>query len=54
MYRLTDLDAAKNFKSAFIPISSLEARSIIHMKPWCSEKFNALTRLKLYSYQGSV
>lgn len=52
MYRIIDLDAEKNFQSAFIPISSLEARPVIHMKPRGSEKFNALTRLKLYSYQG--
>lgn len=52
MYRIIDLDAEKNFKSAFILISSLEARSIIHIKPRGSEKFNALTRLKLYRYQG--
>ena len=52
MYRIIDLDAEGVFKSAFIPISSLQARPILHVNPWDSEKFNALTRSKLHSYQG--
>lgn len=42
----------KNFKSALIPISSLQVRPILQIKPWCSEKLNAPTRSELYSNQG--
>lgn len=45
MFRIIDLDAEKDFKTAYIPISSLQVRPIL------LRGVNALTRSNLYGYQ---
>lgn len=51
MFRIIDLDAQKNFKSAHISISSLQVRPHLQIKPWGSEVFNDWTTSSLYGYQ---
>lgn len=51
MFRIIDLYADKDIKSASIPISSLQSRAILQKRPRGSEKFNASTRPNLYDHQ---